>query len=504
MSNRIFYSLSALVFLLCLGFRLASLNPGPLTYDEGWSLRAALGLYPVPAYPEDLSDDDFYIPFAPDLPATETFRPGDFRKFAQAKNIIPSVMTIDQGNGLLHVAQAFVWVKLLGHGDLVLRLNSLLYALLALLALLYGGRRFFGPEVSIGAGLLYAVHPDLIRYAVDFRQYSMALCLCFISSFLLLEILARRSKSTALISAYVLATAASFFTHYLTAYVTLGQILLCLLILRDRRRWLQLGLGGTLVLSLFAFWYRAGGKTGLKVMDIYSRSFAHRFQDSGIVEELFSPGNFGGELASFLVKIQGINPPYTLWGLLPAAFVLGVFVLCLRKVPPTAPMRFLLTLEIGSALYILSSSISYGHFVAFSERYTLFVVGFSPLVLASVLRSGYLQRARWSLLIPWAFVLNLGSLTATSVDWITEHRSFDWEKASASRELAAELLKLDPLRQTVVYPSWTSAVILSLALPESSELEGVVRETPGGFVLVRERAGAKETPIRIPLPLKGR
>ncbi len=500
-----FYRISALIIVVIfLGLRLASLNQDGLSYDEQASLRAALCLTIVPEYPKNMSYDDFYVSHQPKLKDPLVFIPSDLHEQTKITELIPTVMMVDQGNGILHVLQSFFWVKIFGSGDTTLRLNSLLWAILTFIVFIRGTKRHFGVEIAIGSALLFSVHPILVRYGVDFRQYSMALFFSTLSTFTLMDILSDHSqKKDRRIVLYVIATCLAFFTHYLTAYVTLGHIFFCLLTLRNRRTWTALSLGGAGVMALFSFWYVNGADTGLRILGFYSTTIHGLFAQNKYPDELFTFPNFARELGIFLSQMVGLQASTTLYGMLGTIISLGVLLYCLKKGKLSRLVIMLVSIQAACLMCVLIATFSYEHFAAFTERYILFSLSFSTVLFYALLFSGEYSPIRKKLAVAlflaqflWAFTISGEKILST--------KSYDWQDKNQFQKIASQLKRYSPETYEVIYPDWNVAVLTTMYLPQAFPLKGKMEPRLQRTIFVRNLQTGEKIIIADKIKVKGR
>ncbi len=112
---------------------------------------------------------------------------------------------------------------LLGYSEIVLRLPSLIAALITVygvmkIAALMGSRR-----VSLIAGLLAATNPLLIYYAQEGRTYGLTTCFATLSFYFLMRLLGKEKKQGRIYLGYALMTAGMLWTSYLSWFFLLAQ-----------------------------------------------------------------------------------------------------------------------------------------------------------------------------------------------------------------------------------------------------------------------------------------
>jgi mannosyltransferase len=157
-----------------------------------------------------------------------------------------------QGQSPLYYLGVRLSTVILGPGVLALRLPSLLCGV-ALLALAYPlALRVFGDRrAALGSVFACAVHGRLIYYSQEARPYALALLLAAASFTLYASLRQGRAPGRTRTAAWLAATVAAFYAHYLFGLVALVQAL-HLLLARPRPRpgpWL-LGFGLVALLAL--------------------------------------------------------------------------------------------------------------------------------------------------------------------------------------------------------------------------------------------------------------
>jgi len=113
------------------------------------------------------------------------------------------------------------WVRAFGVSEIALRLPSLfaMAAAAGLVAVL--GKRLFGPEVGLLAGLLFAVHPVAARYGQEARGYAFAVLFAVLATLLLTNLVARPTWWRALL--YGLCLAGAGLAHLVAMFLIAGH-----------------------------------------------------------------------------------------------------------------------------------------------------------------------------------------------------------------------------------------------------------------------------------------
>jgi mannosyltransferase len=134
------------------------------------------------------------------------------------------VLTI-QGQSPFYYALVRISVDALGPSPFALRLPSLLFGVGLLWACLPLAQAIFGDRrVALFAVAAFAVNERLIFYSQEARPYALAL-FCLALSFLAYLALLDRPRSRRARAAYLLATAATVYAHYLFGVAILIQVL---------------------------------------------------------------------------------------------------------------------------------------------------------------------------------------------------------------------------------------------------------------------------------------
>jgi hypothetical protein len=146
------------------------------------------------------------------------------------------------------------WSKLAGLSPWTLRLPSVLFSVAAVAGTSALAARLAGLRAARWGAWLSAISPFLIHHAQEARMYPMVAALSVLSALLLLRYL--QHASTRLGIGFVLVNIALLATHYYTAFLVAGELLV-LMLLRPAplRRWLPAALA--CVLATLALTYLA-------------------------------------------------------------------------------------------------------------------------------------------------------------------------------------------------------------------------------------------------------
>jgi hypothetical protein len=170
---------------------------------------------------------------------------------------LPGLLRLD-GSPPLYYALLHGWMEVAGSGDAVLRVPSLLFALLTVPAALWLGRSLFGTRAGWLCAVLAALSPFLARYAAEARMYALVGLLSTLAAgaFLHAYVHGRRRH----VASFAALLTALLYTHYWALFFALGAAAALAVLLVEaepgaRRRLAADGaLGLLLPLALFAPW----------------------------------------------------------------------------------------------------------------------------------------------------------------------------------------------------------------------------------------------------------
>jgi len=176
----------------------------------------------------------------------------------------------DNGNASLYNFSEHYWMQLIGKGFVGGRYLSLLFSggiLLLVFLFCYYNINY---ETAIVALLLMSFNPISIAYAQEMRTYSMATFLSLSATWLFYHLFIKEKNNEKyawlLLLLYSLSGGLSLMAHYLSSAVFIAHGVVALLVLRDKKKWIQLSAGVTALFALFSIWLLNGGLDGLKIM----------------------------------------------------------------------------------------------------------------------------------------------------------------------------------------------------------------------------------------------
>jgi len=223
--------------------------------------------------------------------------------------MIQDVATHDTHPPLYFILLHFL-IGLAGSSEFVLRLLSVAWGVL-LVPLLYAfGTRLLGRRVGLWAAAIAALSPVYLWYSQEARSYTMLVSLTVFSNYSLLRVWQSTSRprinrgQVALwISAYLLATIGSIFTHYGALFILLFQWVTVLGLTIWHRRWWLLALlaaASLVIMPLLPFMaarLQTGAERGFRfvgawemardLLNAFSLGIAVRWDDVYLLDLLF-------------------------------------------------------------------------------------------------------------------------------------------------------------------------------------------------------------------------
>jgi mannosyltransferase len=261
------------------------------------------------------------------------------------------VVSRSQANMSLYYFLLRGWTAL-GDGETVVRLLSLLAALLTIPVFYAAAERLFDRRVASLGALLLAVNGFFLHFAQEARSYSLVLLLTTTATLLFLVLEERWTRRDEL--AYVAVGALAIYAHFFALFVLAAHLLAVAITGRPiRRQLLRLGLIGVVVvpLGLFAL-FRDAGQVSHLVRPTPSYLLDTLRQLAGGTRPLLALYTLAVLLAAASWLRRGWRRDWptvntVLWGATP---VVGALVVSLGK-PLFAP-RFLIVAMPGIVLLV--------------------------------------------------------------------------------------------------------------------------------------------------------
>jgi mannosyltransferase len=133
-------------------------------------------------------------------------------------------------NMSLYYGALWIWKRLFGESVFAIRSLSVLFAVLAVLALYAVGARMYGRTVGLISAALLATNAFFLTYAQEARGYTLLALLTTTATYFFVEALDGNARGRA---AYVVFSALAFYAHFFAVFLTFGQA--CIVVLRRER-----------------------------------------------------------------------------------------------------------------------------------------------------------------------------------------------------------------------------------------------------------------------------
>lgn len=242
-----------LIFVFCALIRIALVDRHGLWADELFSLAIATGH--SLEHPADRADPALgdYVEAPRALPPAAYSRylehgvsPGSPRRVVRA-------VLLSDTNPPLYYLLLYGWTRVLGTGDAVLRLFSVLCSLACFPVLWSLAKRFGGGGAAVSTCILFAVSPLCVFYSTEGRMYSLLMLSSVCTMWLTLR-LWDKGPSAPRFSLWIAAGVAGLLTHYFFLFVWIAAVFWLQSHPGRFPRWLS-GAGALLTVLLILPWY---------------------------------------------------------------------------------------------------------------------------------------------------------------------------------------------------------------------------------------------------------
>jgi uncharacterized membrane protein len=133
----------------------------------------------------------------------------------------------------LYFSIARFWLEIFGSSILAIRSLSVVFSVLAILALYYLCRELFSCNIAGEVGIvLMSVSPFFVAYAQEARHYSLWTLTIILSSFFLLRSHRTNRRSEWIL--YTIVSSLAFYTSILSFFVAIAQFIYSSIVLKDR------------------------------------------------------------------------------------------------------------------------------------------------------------------------------------------------------------------------------------------------------------------------------
>ena len=242
-----------LIFFFCALIRIGLVGRHGLWADEFFSLAMATGH--SLEHPADRANPAFgdYVEAPRALPPAAYSRYMDHGVSPGSPRRVVRAVLLSDTNPPLYYLLLYGWTRLLGTGDAVLRLFSVLCSLACFPVLWSLAGRFGGGSAAVSTCILFAFSPLCVFYSTEGRMYSLLMLSSVCTMWLTLR-LWDKGPSASRFSLWIAAGVAGLLTHYFFFFVWIAA--LCWQQFHPGRfpRWLS-GAGALLTVLLILPWY---------------------------------------------------------------------------------------------------------------------------------------------------------------------------------------------------------------------------------------------------------
>jgi mannosyltransferase len=257
----------------------------------------------------------------------------------------------------LHCLMLYPWITAFGNSAFVVRLPSVVFAVLAVAALYWLGRILFDRPIALTAAAMLSVNAFFLRYAQEARAYSLITFLIICSWLFLIECARRPSVVKA--TAYAFISAAAPWGHFLVTAMYPAQLAALVIFIRPRgKTWrylipagLTIGISSAIIAWLIihddtgqSSWLRRWhSDLGYMALRFAGATFGHK-PFMWAVRIIYAAGALAGILQ--LIRPSSVSPKAQFAGL-GCAFLAGavppILVFCVSLIKPMFIDRYLLT-----------------------------------------------------------------------------------------------------------------------------------------------------------------
>jgi len=402
----------------------------------------------------------------------------------------------DSGNSVLYYMMLHFWILAFGISDFSVRLPSVIFGAILVVAIFALSHRTFGPRAAWAAAGLAVFHPLLVRYSQEARGHSLATLFGVVGTWLFLEIAAANEQSRSVGSrlgwvAYGLSAVGAILAHYLSVAVFLGHILYAIFTVRRRSVWVRLVAAGCLAGLALGVWFAHGGARGLGAMSRMNAGYEERSQLMSADENFALPATPRWIAAGALQMLYAISgnllqrSGLRLSALLPLLSVPLTLLVFAWKGRGGGTRMWGLMLLLGVSNLALAGILALrsGHIVSFQPHYGLFSTPYVVILMAvgliHVLDAGRLRPA--VLVVGGQLAIIVASVLIVYQD-IPLFRPPNPLRATA-RVVATSVTRGDE----VVFESWYQARLINLYLPPSPPIrQRIAGDHPGTIAIVTD------------------
>ncbi|TAG54099.1 MAG: hypothetical protein EAZ27_09655 [Cytophagales bacterium] len=123
----------------------------------------------------------------------------------------------------------WIWLKILGLGDVRVRIPSVIYGILGVYAIYLAGKKIFNEHIGLIAAALLAVNPFHIEYSQEARPYTLLFLLSTLSFMFFYQIVFLKENKLKQAIFYIISTILMLYTHYFGIMMMIAQALITII-----------------------------------------------------------------------------------------------------------------------------------------------------------------------------------------------------------------------------------------------------------------------------------
>jgi uncharacterized membrane protein len=410
----------------------------------------------------------------------------------------------DNGNAFLFNAVGHFWMKVFGDSFSVGRSISLLCSMASLFIIFLFCYRNINYNTGLLALLLMSFNPLSVAYAQEMRTYSLAIFLSLSASYLFFELFIKEEKNNSKrglkVALYALIAALSMVAHYFTTYVYMAHVAVAIVLLRDKKLWLQFIVAGCLTLSFFSIWLVNGGLDGFEIMSYQAADYTNIAANNDGTDSFYLPTTpkniFTGWVQVFLQEFgNGLQAFFQIRYIMFLLLLpLGLIAWYLYKNKEHKRIYvFAITVLLVQIFFATMLALKAHHITSFQPLYANFSAPFGSILLASAIIFLAQKNTKLSAaIVVIQLCISLYSLTAIyrNIPAIREENKFSIIAESLQKEYRLEA------KDTIVCGSRVNAKLLSVHLDNEKEYIFKIDEKIGNKIMMQSEI----KPISFELP----
>ena len=174
-----------------------------------------------------------------------------------------------ENNPPAHYWMLHSWIKVFGSSEIAVRLSSVLFSILSVIAIFFLGKKLFNSRVGLLASFLMAISSFQLYLSMDGRMYQMILFFAILSCYFFWQALEKPTKLNWFL--YIIFSTLTLYTHLIGLFLIVSEGLYYLyrrFLLKNTRPKLSHALASNLVIILlFSPWLLGFIKRSLSVLN---------------------------------------------------------------------------------------------------------------------------------------------------------------------------------------------------------------------------------------------